>query len=54
MDNSETPNQFNPWFLRGGVYNDYEYAGVFGFTANYGGTGTYNTFRTAIVVGTGL
>ena len=41
----------NPWFLRGGNYNNDSSAGTFRFSSDYGGAGSVRAARSVLVVG---
>ena len=42
-------NSSNPWFVRGGYYNDGASAGVFAFSDYVGGAHSYFSFRVVLV-----
>jgi hypothetical protein len=53
-DYSRIPATTNAWVVRSGYYGTGAGAGIFHFSYRPGSSNTYDSFRTSLVVGTGL
>ena len=48
LENANFVESSNPWFKRGGNYNNGAFAGAFAFNRNTGGVNTNNGFRVVL------